>query len=233
MVHAVNLSPSCRGIVSYRSPHLARRLTVPMLQGVETACRGIPSVRRLICCRGNEVTCNGIPSARRLILFSNVAGALKLVAEAFPWQEGSQFVYTQDNHNSVLGIRELAIDQGASATCVEMSSAKGDLLYSYVSMGMCLLQAVPHLSDVMLCLTGQMLVACCATLCHIMLCMLCLSEEMFVHAVLHHIVSCCATPCHVMLCMLYLIGQMFVACCAAPCCVMLCMLWLLICVSIR
>ncbi|KAL0035704.1 hypothetical protein WJX79_009780 [Trebouxia sp. C0005] len=51
--------------------------------------------------------------------------ALKLVAEAFPWQEGSQFVYTQDNHNSVLGIRELALDQGATATCVEMSSAQG------------------------------------------------------------------------------------------------------------
>jgi len=120
-----------------------------------------------------------------------------LVAEAFPWQEGSQFVYSQDNHNSVLGIRELALDQGATATCVEMSSAQGDLLYSCVSMGMCLLQAVPHLL-------------------HVMLCMLCLTGQMFV--------ACCATPCHVMLCMLCLTGQMLVACCAIPFDVVLCML---------
>lgn len=76
--------------------------------------------------------------------FCNVAGALKLVAEAFPWQEGSQFVYTQDNHNSVLGIRELALDQGATASCVQMGSAKGELLFPVPSPGKCLLHAVPH-----------------------------------------------------------------------------------------
>lgn len=53
------------------------------------------------------------------------AGALKLVAETFPWQQGSQFVYTQDNHNSVLGIRQLALDQGSTATCVEMVAVTG------------------------------------------------------------------------------------------------------------
>ncbi|KAL0050843.1 hypothetical protein WJX82_008290 [Trebouxia sp. C0006] len=88
---------------------------------------------------GNEGSAQAVAEARQLTLqmcnaplgeyecvfTSGATGALKLVAEAFPWQEGSQFVYTQDNHNSVLGIRELAIDQGASATCVEMSSAKG------------------------------------------------------------------------------------------------------------
>ena len=54
-------------------------------------------------------------------------GALKLVGEAFPWQDGSQFVYTQDNHNSVLGIRELALDHGATAACVEFDSDTGML----------------------------------------------------------------------------------------------------------
>ena len=54
-----------------------------------------------------------------------LSGALKLVGEAFPWQDGSQFVYTQDNHNSVLGIRELALDHGAAASCVEINSGKG------------------------------------------------------------------------------------------------------------
>lgn len=36
-------------------------------------------------------------------------------------------MYTQDNHNSVLGIRELALDHGATATCVEFDSEKGVL----------------------------------------------------------------------------------------------------------
>lgn len=58
-----------------------------------------------------------------------LAGALKLVGEAFPWQEGSQFAYTQDNHNSVLGIRELALNQGATATCVEIHSSQGMQIY--------------------------------------------------------------------------------------------------------
>ena len=56
-----------------------------------------------------------------------LAGALKLVGEAFPWQDGSQFAYTRDNHNSVLGIRELALDHGAIANCVEINSGKGIL----------------------------------------------------------------------------------------------------------
>ena len=59
-----------------------------------------------------------------------LAGALKLVGEAFPWQEGSQFVYTQDNHNSVLGIRELALDHGATASCAEISSGKGIVFFA-------------------------------------------------------------------------------------------------------
>ena len=60
-------------------------------------------------------------------IYNSLAGALKLVGEAFPWQDGSQFVYAQDNHNSVLGIRGLALDHGATASCVEISSGKGNL----------------------------------------------------------------------------------------------------------
>lgn len=48
------------------------------------------------------------------------AGALRLLAECFPWQPGSHFAYTRDNHNSVLGIREVAADKGALATCVQL-----------------------------------------------------------------------------------------------------------------
>lgn len=45
-------------------------------------------------------------------------GALKLIAETFPWQPESHFVYTLDNHNSVLGIREEALAAGAVASAV-------------------------------------------------------------------------------------------------------------------
>lgn len=48
-----------------------------------------------------------------------LAGALKLVGEAFPWGSGSCFAYTRDNHNSVLGIREQAMAAGACALAVD------------------------------------------------------------------------------------------------------------------
>ena len=40
------------------------------------------------------------------------------MAEAFPWRPGSAFVYTVDNHNSVLGMREEALAGGAAAAAV-------------------------------------------------------------------------------------------------------------------
>ena len=43
----------------------------------------------------------------------NASGALKLVGESFPFSEGSTFVLTADNHNSVNGIREFARHKGA------------------------------------------------------------------------------------------------------------------------
>lgn len=47
-------------------------------------------------------------------------GAMKLVAEAFPWAPGSSFVYTRDNHNSAVGMRELATCGGAAAVAVDL-----------------------------------------------------------------------------------------------------------------
>lgn len=39
-------------------------------------------------------------------------------------------MYTRDNHNSVLGIRQLALNQGAAAQCVEMQpQASGRCFY--------------------------------------------------------------------------------------------------------
>lgn len=60
-----------------------------------------------------------------------VAGGMKLVAEAFPWSPGSRFVYTQDSHNSAVGMRELALAAGASFQAVNFSSdtCEGELAY--------------------------------------------------------------------------------------------------------
>ena len=53
------------------------------------------------------------------------AAALKLVGESYPWgTAGSTFLYLRDNHNSVLGIRQLATQQGAACTAaVELAAA--------------------------------------------------------------------------------------------------------------
>jgi molybdenum cofactor sulfurtransferase len=40
------------------------------------------------------------------VFTSGATSALKLVGEAFPWSAESEYWYTVENHNSVLGIRE-------------------------------------------------------------------------------------------------------------------------------
>jgi len=61
-------------------------------------------------------------------------GALKLLAEAFPWRRGGTFAYTADNHNSVVGMREEALAAGAAAVAVvpevDVSGAAAACLYT-------------------------------------------------------------------------------------------------------
>lgn len=57
---------------------------------------------------------NVTASEYSVIFTSGATAALKLVGESFPWTNSSRFVYLRQNHNSVLGIRELALGQGAS-----------------------------------------------------------------------------------------------------------------------
>ncbi len=51
---------------------------------------------------------NAPPDEYVAIFTSNASGALKLVGESFPFQAGSHYLLTFDNHNSVNGIREYA-----------------------------------------------------------------------------------------------------------------------------
>ncbi|ELP94449.1 molybdenum cofactor sulfurase, putative [Entamoeba invadens IP1] len=75
-----------------------------------------------------------VTSAEYTVVFtSGATGALKLIGESFPWTNNSKFMYLRQNHNSVLGIREYALEQGAefkSVTEEELNLEGCDDLFS-------------------------------------------------------------------------------------------------------
>ncbi|XP_073149560.1 molybdenum cofactor sulfurase isoform X2 [Henckelia pumila] len=63
---------------------------------------------------------NASPGEYKCVFTSGATAALKLVGETFPWSNQSTFMYTMENHNSVLGIREYALREGAAAIAVDI-----------------------------------------------------------------------------------------------------------------
>ncbi|KAL7130624.1 hypothetical protein ABFS83_13G147100 [Erythranthe nasuta] len=63
---------------------------------------------------------NASPSEYKCIFTSGTTAALKLIGETFPWSNDSTYMYTMENHNSVLGIREYALGKGAAAVAVDI-----------------------------------------------------------------------------------------------------------------
>lgn len=61
---------------------------------------------------------NASPSEYTVVFTPNATGALKLVGESYPFEPGSNYLLTVDNHNSVNGIREYARAKGAITTYV-------------------------------------------------------------------------------------------------------------------
>ncbi len=61
---------------------------------------------------------NADPAEYTVIFTLNASGALKLVGESYPFEAGSRYVLTFDNHNSVNGIREFAHARGAEVTYI-------------------------------------------------------------------------------------------------------------------
>jgi molybdenum cofactor sulfurtransferase len=61
---------------------------------------------------------NADPSEYTIIFSQNASGALKLVGESYPFEPGSHYLLTFDNHNSVNGIREFAHAKGAEVTYI-------------------------------------------------------------------------------------------------------------------
>jgi selenocysteine lyase/cysteine desulfurase len=61
---------------------------------------------------------NADPTEYTIIFTQNASGALKLVGESYPFEPGSHYLLTFDNHNSVNGIREFAHAKGAEVTYI-------------------------------------------------------------------------------------------------------------------
>ncbi len=84
-----------------------------------------------------------------VVFTSNASGALKLVGESYPFEDGDQYLLTFDNHNSVNGIREFAkkhgavvtyapvippdmyIDSNKLETCLDLTRPDGHNLFAY------------------------------------------------------------------------------------------------------
>jgi molybdenum cofactor sulfurtransferase len=63
---------------------------------------------------------NADPELYEVVFTLNASGALKLVGESYPFEAGSRFLLTADNHNSVNGLREFARPRGADVHYVPM-----------------------------------------------------------------------------------------------------------------
>lgn len=75
------------------------------------------------------------------IFTPNASGALKLVAEAFPFAPGSRLLLTADNHNSVNGMREFARARGAAVEYAPLT--RPELRIDGAAMAAALARATP------------------------------------------------------------------------------------------
>lgn len=67
------------------------------------------------------------PAEYEVVFTANASHSLKLVGEAYPFEEGARYLLTADNHNSVNGLREYALCRGAEVDYVPLDH---DLLIS-------------------------------------------------------------------------------------------------------
>jgi selenocysteine lyase/cysteine desulfurase len=62
------------------------------------------------------------PAEYDVVFTANASGAIRILAESFPFSSGSRLVMTADNHNSVNGLREFARSRGAVTQYVPFGS---------------------------------------------------------------------------------------------------------------
>lgn len=92
------------------NPHSDNPTSAPMTERVERARR---AVLRFASADPDDYEC---------IFTPNASGAIRLVAEAFPFGPDRPLVLSADNHNSVNGIREFARRAGAATTYVPLTT---------------------------------------------------------------------------------------------------------------
>ena len=61
-----------------------------------------------------------------VIFTASATASLRLLAESFPWSDDSLYLYTRDNHNSVLGIRRWATHWGAKFKTVDTKDLEAE-----------------------------------------------------------------------------------------------------------
>ncbi|NTX16307.1 aminotransferase class V-fold PLP-dependent enzyme [Myxococcus sp. CA051A] len=61
------------------------------------------------------------PEEYEIIFTPNASGAIRLVAESFPFESGSEFLLAKDNHTSIHGIREFAKARGAAVRYIPLN----------------------------------------------------------------------------------------------------------------
>jgi len=66
------------------------------------------------------------PNEYTVIFTASATASLRLLAESFPWSKDSLYLYTRDNHNSVLGIRRWAMHWGAKFRTVDLEDLSGN-----------------------------------------------------------------------------------------------------------
>jgi selenocysteine lyase/cysteine desulfurase len=65
---------------------------------------------------------NADPATYTVVLTPNASGACRLVGEGFPFDRGSAFILSADNHNSVNGLREYARARGATVGTLPLTN---------------------------------------------------------------------------------------------------------------
>jgi selenocysteine lyase/cysteine desulfurase len=60
------------------------------------------------------------PAEYEVVITANATAAIRLVAESFPFRDGSALALAADNHNSVNGVREHATRRGARVRTIEL-----------------------------------------------------------------------------------------------------------------
>ena len=58
------------------------------------------------------------------VFTSGTTDSLKRVGEYFDWNNSTTFIYTIDNHTSVVGIREYALNKGSNVTVIDFEDTE-------------------------------------------------------------------------------------------------------------